>query len=123
DVTERYKYRAFGLITEGDADRAGPTFKGQVNYQPDTDLDLYLLGAGGSGGNTAGNNSTGTNTSANGRHYDPATGRFMSQEPVGFSAGDENLYRYVNNNPVNDIDPSGQELFAKTEPLAEEVWK
>jgi RHS repeat-associated protein len=31
------------------------------------------------------------------RYYDPATGRWISQDPMGFAAGDSNLYRYVNN--------------------------
>jgi len=41
------------------------------------------------------------------RFYDPATGRFLSKDPIGFSAGDMNLYRYVNNSPTNGTDPSG----------------
>jgi len=31
------------------------------------------------------------------RYYDAATGRWISQDPMGFDAGDSNLYRYVNN--------------------------
>ncbi len=27
------------------------------------------------------------------RHYDPATGRFLQEDPPGFAAGDLNLYR------------------------------
>jgi hypothetical protein len=27
--------------------------------------------------------------------------------PMGFAAGDTNLYRYVGNDPVNDRDPTG----------------
>jgi RHS repeat-associated protein len=41
------------------------------------------------------------------RYYDPMTGRFMSRDPIGFSAGDVNLYRYINNSPTNLIDPIG----------------
>jgi RHS repeat-associated protein len=41
------------------------------------------------------------------RYYDPGTGRFLSQDPIGFGAGDTNLYRYVGNSPTNFIDPSG----------------
>jgi RHS repeat-associated protein len=41
------------------------------------------------------------------RYYDPATGRWISQDPLGFDAGDSNLYRYVNNNPTLATDPSG----------------
>jgi hypothetical protein len=31
----------------------------------------------------------------------------MSEDPIGFMAGDANLYRYVGNSPVNGVDPSG----------------
>jgi RHS repeat-associated protein len=41
------------------------------------------------------------------RWYDPVTGRFISQDPIGFEAGDANLYRYVGNGPMNATDPSG----------------
>lgn len=41
------------------------------------------------------------------REYDPETGRFMSPDPIGFDAGDANLYRYVGNSPVNSSDPLG----------------
>jgi hypothetical protein len=32
---------------------------------------------------------------------------FRVRAPLGFQAGDDNLYRYVNNSPVNETDPSG----------------
>ena len=41
------------------------------------------------------------------RYYDPATGSFISEDPIGFGGQDENLYRYVGNDPVNNIDPEG----------------
>ena len=41
------------------------------------------------------------------RYYDPVTGRFMSQDPAGFAAGDTDLYRYVANGPTDATDPSG----------------
>ncbi len=37
------------------------------------------------------------------RYYDPASGRFLSRDPV---AG-QHPYAYVNNNPVNFVDPMG----------------
>jgi RHS repeat-associated protein len=43
----------------------------------------------------------------NARWYNPSTGTWMSQDPLGFSAGDSNLYRYVNNAPTDATDPSG----------------
>ena len=41
------------------------------------------------------------------RWYDPATARWQSQDPLGFDAGDSNLYRYVHNSPTAEADPSG----------------
>jgi RHS repeat-associated protein len=42
------------------------------------------------------------------RYYEPLLGRFISEDPIGFAAGDTNLYRYVNNNPTNYTDPTGE---------------
>jgi RHS repeat-associated protein len=42
------------------------------------------------------------------RVYDTATGRFLQTDPLGFAAGDLNLYRYVANDPVNQKDPNGK---------------
>jgi RHS repeat-associated protein len=41
------------------------------------------------------------------RWYDPALGRFMQNDPIGYAAGDVNLYRYVANDPVWRRDPEG----------------
>jgi RHS repeat-associated protein len=41
------------------------------------------------------------------RYYDSANGRFISEDPIGFAAGDTNIYRYVGNSPTNGTDPSG----------------
>ena len=46
------------------------------------------------------------------RYYDAAIGQFTSNDPLGFSAGDSNLYRYVNNSPVNFVDPDGRRAVA-----------
>ena len=43
------------------------------------------------------------------RYYDAAIGRFVSQDPKGFAAGDTNLYRYVSNDPTESVDPSGED--------------
>jgi RHS repeat-associated protein len=44
------------------------------------------------------------------RYYDPAMGRFMGIDPVGFLEGNLhsfNRYAYANNNPYRYIDPNG----------------
>jgi RHS repeat-associated protein len=40
------------------------------------------------------------------RYYQPTLGRFLQQDPLNV-AGDVNLYRYVGNNPITRVDPSG----------------
>ena len=37
------------------------------------------------------------------------TGRFTSQDPTGFGAGDGDLYRYVSNDPLSYTDPTGNQ--------------
>jgi len=41
------------------------------------------------------------------RDYDPATGRWISRDPIFFAGGDPNLYRYVVDNPVSGFDSLG----------------
>ncbi|MFZ5797875.1 MAG: RHS repeat domain-containing protein [Thermodesulfobacteriota bacterium] len=41
------------------------------------------------------------------RFYMPSLGRFMAEDPIGLAGGDVSFYRYVQNNPVNRIDPWG----------------
>jgi RHS repeat-associated protein len=43
------------------------------------------------------------------RYYDPTPGRWLSEDPIGFEAGDTHLDRYIENNPLNYVDPSGLE--------------
>jgi RHS repeat-associated protein len=42
------------------------------------------------------------------RCYLPGAGRFESEDPLNFTAGDANLTRYVGNSPTTKIDPTGQ---------------
>jgi RHS repeat-associated protein len=41
------------------------------------------------------------------RDYDPWTGRWTAQDPIGFGGGDTNLYAYVHNSPIGFVDPTG----------------
>jgi RHS repeat-associated protein len=41
------------------------------------------------------------------RYYDPLVGRFWSEDPLRFFSGDANFYAYVEQNPINLLDPRG----------------
>jgi RHS repeat-associated protein len=41
------------------------------------------------------------------RVYSPTLGRFLQPDPVGYAAG-VNVYAYVQNDPLNAVDPSGR---------------
>src|SRR3990172_4805785 len=45
------------------------------------------------------------------RDYDPSVGRWTNKDARLFDAGDTNLYAYVANDPVNFIDPEGEEAI------------
>ncbi len=42
------------------------------------------------------------------RDYDPSTGRWTAKDPIGFDGGDVDLYGYVESDPVNLVDPTGE---------------
>jgi RHS repeat-associated protein len=78
-----FTYDAFGKITACDTSKSRFLYTAQ-EFDPDTGLYYY-----------------------NARWYDPQAAKFLSQDPIGFAAGDENLSRYVGNSPTNGTDPSG----------------
>lgn len=41
------------------------------------------------------------------RWYDPAVGRFIAEDPLGFNGGDTNVQRYVGNKVTFALDPTG----------------
>jgi RHS repeat-associated protein len=54
------------------------------------------------------------------RYYDSNVGRWTSEDPIKFDAGDPNLSRYVRNNPLNLTDPFGLQEGDRRE--QQEVW-
>jgi RHS repeat-associated protein len=86
-VVNHLKYDAFGNITSQTNSTFEPhfAFTGR-DWDPDAGLYYYRA-----------------------RWYDPHTGRFLSQDPSGFKAGDTNLNRYVWNRPTSLTDPTGLE--------------
>lgn len=49
------------------------------------------------------------------RWYDASTGRWISEDPIGFAAEDVNLYRYVGNRVLWRIDPRGLQTRGEIE--------
>lgn len=91
-VIEKYRYDAFGA----------PTIYNSLNTQLSTSAynNRFLF--------------TGREYAATfsfyeyrARAYNPTLGRFMSEDPKGFDAGDYNLYRYCHNDPEDLTDPMG----------------
>ena len=84
NTTATYGYDVFGAMRSESGTGAGANewrFAGEQR-DPQGNRNFYYLRA---------------------RYYDAATGRFLSQDPLGI--GD--LYAYADNSPVNLIDPSG----------------
>ncbi len=65
---------------------------GKKQYYLDPETELYLLGSG-----------------TNGRYYDAGIGRFVSEDPIRQAGEDPNLFGYVQNDPINKLDPSGHD--------------
>ncbi len=82
-VVNRYAYDSFGALKSDETVRNAYAYTGR-EYDSETGLYYYRA-----------------------RYYDPEAGRFVSKDPIGFNAGDVNLYGYVAENSVNLIDPWG----------------
>ena len=52
-------------------------------------------------------------------YYKPDLGRFLNEDPIGLSCS-KNLFNFVNNNPINGIDPMG--LFCIPLPSEKSGW-
>ncbi len=82
-IANTYTYDSFGNLTNSTGSLVSP-FR-YTARESDTETGLYYYRA---------------------RYYDPAVGRFLSEDPIGFDGG-ENFYAYTRNSPVDLKDPFG----------------
>jgi RHS repeat-associated protein len=85
-VIDHVVYNSFGTVTSETNSANGDRFK-FTGREYDSTTRLYYYRA---------------------RYFDSLTGRFVSPDPISFAAGDADLFRYVTNNPQNQVDPSGR---------------
>lgn len=98
NITKTFEYTPYGTYApRGTSALAptpqGPAYTGHVN-DPETNL-VYMQA----------------------RYYDPATGHFLSIDPVAPAGGDTfnfNRYAYADNNPTVRTDPNGRESASLT---------
>jgi RHS repeat-associated protein len=86
-VVKRIEYDAFGNVLSDSNPGLGLPL-GFAGGLADADTGLIRFGA---------------------RDFDPDTGRFTAQDPLGAAGGDRDLYRYCLADPVNLVDPSGMQ--------------
>ena len=95
DVQERYSYTAYGkceirmpdFSLDGDQVSACAWTSLYTSRELDVETGLYYYRA---------------------RYYDADMGTFIGRDPIGYSAGDENLYQYVGGRPTVFVDPTGE---------------
>ena len=84
-LKQQYAYSSFGKIeSQLDANFIQPYTFTSREFDPETGLYHYRR-----------------------RTYNPHTGTFPQEDPIGFAGGNINLYSYVRNNPVGHRDPFG----------------
>ncbi len=82
-IAVHYKYDSYGNVTSGDTPKTRYLFTAR---EFDTATDLQYNRA---------------------RYYDATVGRWISEDPIGFAAGDANVHRFIGNGVTLAIDPSG----------------
>lgn len=82
-LANTYVYDSFGSLTSSTGSVTNPYQYTGRDYDPETGLRYYRA-----------------------RYYDPAAGRFISEDPIGFDGG-ENFYAHVQNHPTDLVDPFG----------------
>ncbi len=83
-VANTYTYDSFGKLAASTGTLANPFQYTGREFDPETGLNYNRA-----------------------RYYNPTTGRFLSEDPLGLGGGNPNTYAYVGNDPTNLIDPLG----------------
>jgi RHS repeat-associated protein len=83
-LANTYTYDAFGKLTASTGTLTNPFQYTAREFDSETGISEYRA-----------------------RYYDQSLGRFLSEDPVGFTNGTYNLYDYVSGDPVDFNDPSG----------------
>jgi len=120
-VAERYAYNPYGRVRVLNGDPAVDQ-DGQTDPQTFPEWSVDPGPDGQSGTSDDGTTSDVANTTLytgreldaetglyyyRARYYHPHLGRFLTRDPLLYTAGDDNLYRYVADRPVAGIDPFG----------------
>lgn len=82
-LAQTYTFDSFGKLTASSGSLTNPFQYTGREFDQETSLYFYRT-----------------------RYYDPAAGRFISEDPIGFKGGID-FYTYVTNRPVNLTDPTG----------------
>ena len=83
-VANTYTYDSFGKLTGSTGSLTNPFQYTARDF--DTESGLYYMRA---------------------RYFDPTTGRFLTEDPIGAAGGSLNFYSYALGDPVNASDPTG----------------
>jgi len=99
-VANKYAYSPFGTKLLGDETVANPfQFVGEYGVMHESNGNDYMRA----------------------REYVSNFGRFLSKDPINLAGGDVNLYRYTQDNPVQEADPAG--LSSYNEAVAEGYYQ
>lgn len=87
-VQTQYTYEPFGKVNTTEAANNSP-YQYTSRESDSTELNYYRA-----------------------RYHSPGLHRFVSEDPIGFGAGDANLFSYTQNSPINFTDPTGHIIVA-----------